>query len=258
MGIGSSGVRPSARNSYSGAPASAAAAWTLARETARAALAPSRSRRPPPAASASASSTARQSRASMPRTARASGPSALRTAASTPAPAYRPGSPSRSSRASWDPVDAPLGTVAAPLAPLRSVTAQPTVGRPRESSASQATTSAIRASGIQSAPRPRRRWRPDPGAGRRTAPWCAAVRAPSGSPRGSCRGHVTGRGRRRERPDTSRRPAPCAARHGSRPGSATSTRAAAPAGSVACTPLSSRWWSMNARSKTGSPKCATS
>src|SRR5262249_33918753 len=46
---------------------------------------------------------------------------------------YRAASPSRSSRASRSPVDAPEGTAARPNAPPSSVTSTSTVGLPRES-----------------------------------------------------------------------------------------------------------------------------
>src|SRR5690606_26662313 len=67
----------------------------------------------------------------------------LPTAWSTPLPAYRSGSPSRSSSASNSPVEAPLGTAARPAAPLSSTTSASTVGLPRESRISRARTSRI-------------------------------------------------------------------------------------------------------------------
>src|SRR5262245_25598573 len=57
----------------------------------------------------------------------------LETAFDTPFPIQRFLSPSRSSIASFSPVEAPDGTAARPLAPLSSVTSASTVGFPRES-----------------------------------------------------------------------------------------------------------------------------
>lgn len=54
------------------------------------------------------------------------------TACRTPLPPYRFGSPSRSSRASWAPVDAPEGTDALARAPPRSSTKAFNVGLPRK------------------------------------------------------------------------------------------------------------------------------
>src|SRR5947207_2319130 len=67
----------------------------------------------------------------------------LRTALRTPFPPYRDASPSRSSTASWAPVDAPDGTMADPTAPPSRNTSTSTVGFPRESSTSRAATSSI-------------------------------------------------------------------------------------------------------------------
>src|SRR5437868_14526100 len=64
--------------------------------------------------------------------------STLLTALSTPLPRYRCRSPSRSSTASCVPVDAPLGTIAVPTAPLARNTSTQTVGSPRESRTSRA------------------------------------------------------------------------------------------------------------------------
>src|SRR6185437_4019149 len=55
------------------------------------------------------------------------------TAFETPFPIHRFLSPSRSSIASFSPVDAPDGTAARPFAPLSSVTSASIVGLPRES-----------------------------------------------------------------------------------------------------------------------------
>src|SRR2546430_16677597 len=58
---------------------------------------------------------------------------ALATALSTPLPRYFDLSPSRSSRASCSPVEAPEGTAARPSAPPSRTTSASTVGLPRES-----------------------------------------------------------------------------------------------------------------------------
>src|SRR6266581_9157826 len=58
----------------------------------------------------------------------------------TPLPPYRAASPSRSSRASCRPVEAPDGTEATPLCPLSSLTTTRSVGLPRESRISKAST----------------------------------------------------------------------------------------------------------------------
>src|ERR1700730_10633382 len=58
---------------------------------------------------------------------------ALVTALSTPLPRYLDLSPSRSSRASCSPVEAPEGTAARPSAPPSRITSASTVGLPRES-----------------------------------------------------------------------------------------------------------------------------
>src|SRR5262245_65192111 len=65
------------------------------------------------------------------------------TALSTPLPPYRVLSPSRSSSASREPVEAPDGTAARPMTPDSSNTSASTVGLPRESRVSLATTSTI-------------------------------------------------------------------------------------------------------------------
>src|SRR5438132_11808449 len=57
----------------------------------------------------------------------------LATALDTPFPIHRFLSPSRSSIASFSPVDAPDGTAARPRAPLSNTTSTSTVGFPRES-----------------------------------------------------------------------------------------------------------------------------
>src|SRR5258706_4458779 len=65
------------------------------------------------------------------------------TAFCTPLPKKRCGSPSRSWIASGDPVDAPDGTAARPMAPDSTSTSASTVGLPRESRISRATTSTM-------------------------------------------------------------------------------------------------------------------
>src|SRR5687767_13352009 len=65
------------------------------------------------------------------------------TAFATPFPKNRFESPSRSSRASRSPVDAPDGTAARPDAPPSSVTSTSTVGLPRESRISRPRTPVI-------------------------------------------------------------------------------------------------------------------
>ena len=60
------------------------------------------------------------------------------TAFRTPRPLYRLGSPSRSSTASFAPVDAPDGTSALPQEPSSRLTSTSTVGLPLESRTSLA------------------------------------------------------------------------------------------------------------------------
>jgi len=60
------------------------------------------------------------------------------TAVRTPLPRYRFLSPSRSSTASYSPVEAPDGTAARPSVPSSSTTSTSIVGFPRESSISRA------------------------------------------------------------------------------------------------------------------------
>jgi hypothetical protein len=68
--------------------------------------------------------------ASAPRTAAAISPRTFSTARPTPFPPHS-GPPSRSSSASWTPVEAPEGTAARPNAPDSSRTSASTVGLPR-------------------------------------------------------------------------------------------------------------------------------
>jgi len=65
------------------------------------------------------------------------------TALRTPLPPKRALSSSRSSRASWTPVDAPEGTAARPKAPSSRTTSTSTVGLPRESRISRACMNSI-------------------------------------------------------------------------------------------------------------------
>jgi len=67
----------------------------------------------------------------------------LPTAVSTPPPKKRSWSPSRSSTASPDPVDAPEGTPARAMVPSARVAVTDRVGRPRESRISTACTAVI-------------------------------------------------------------------------------------------------------------------
>ena len=62
----------------------------------------------------------------------------VRTAPRTPSPAKRSGSPSRSSLASWRPVEVPAGTLARAKLPSLSSRSTSTVGRPPESRISRA------------------------------------------------------------------------------------------------------------------------
>src|SRR5262245_22505291 len=85
-----------------------------------------------------ASSRALRVSKSRPAIALAISPLTLATALRTPLPPYRDVSPSRSSRASRSPVEAPEGTAARPKAPPSSKTSTSTVGFPRESRISRA------------------------------------------------------------------------------------------------------------------------
>ncbi len=67
----------------------------------------------------------------------------LATAPRTPLPPKRALSPSRSSTASWAPVEAPDGTAARPTAPSARTTSTSTVGLPRESRISRASTASM-------------------------------------------------------------------------------------------------------------------
>src|SRR2546427_1221485 len=102
-------------------------------ETARMALAPRRDFGGVPSSSIMRLSRTRWSAASRPTTALAISVLVLATAFSTPLPRYFDLSPSRNSRASCSPVEAPEGTAARPRVPSSSKTSASTVGLPRES-----------------------------------------------------------------------------------------------------------------------------
>ena len=84
----------------------------------------------------------RWSSASMPKSTSRSRRSRARPPSATPLPPYR-SPPSRSSTASYSPVEAPDGTMARPRAPVTSTTSTSTVGLPRESRTSRPTTCSI-------------------------------------------------------------------------------------------------------------------
>ena len=128
---------------YSGSPDSSAAARATAIDTASIALAPSRDLFSVPSRSISVRSKKACSQASRPSTASEISVLMNSTALSTPLPRYRLMSPSRSSIASRDPVEAPDGTAARPMVPLSSSTSHSTVGLPRESRISRPTISTI-------------------------------------------------------------------------------------------------------------------
>ena len=140
MGTGRIFLSSGQRHRHKGCPAEAAAALAAARETASRALAPRRLLFLLPSASRRALSTWRQSPASSPFTAAAKGPRTFSTAWRTPLPPYRAGSLSRSSWASWAPVEAPEGTFAQPVLPSSSSTPARRVGFPRLSRISRAVT----------------------------------------------------------------------------------------------------------------------
>ena len=131
------------RYRYSGSPDSSAAAFAVATDTASSAFAPSRALLSVPSRSISVWSMNACSSASRPMIASQISVLTFSTAWSTPLPRYRCGSPSRSSIASRCPVDAPDGTAARPMTPDSRSTSASTVGLPRESRISRATTSTI-------------------------------------------------------------------------------------------------------------------
>src|SRR3974390_1185258 len=102
-------------------------------ETARMALAPRRDLVGVPSREIIFWSRARWSAASEPQSVLAISALTWETALRTPLPRYLDLSPSRSSRASCSPVEAPEGTIARPEAPDSRLTSASTVGLPRES-----------------------------------------------------------------------------------------------------------------------------
>ena len=124
-------------------PFAAAAAFALARETARIALAPNLDLFSVPSRSSITWSTSACALASLPTRASAIGPFTASIALRTPLPRKRDLSPSRSSRASREPVDAPDGAAAIPTKPPSRCTSASTVGLPRESMISRPRTLTI-------------------------------------------------------------------------------------------------------------------
>jgi hypothetical protein len=119
-----------------------------------------------------------------PRSRPAISPLTLAAAVSTPLPSYRALSPSRSSTASRDPVDAPEGTPARAVVPSASRTVTASVGRPRESRISSADRSATSNAAIvfsfrhaESAPARRGAAGPEGSLAWEQRPWLAAVMA---------------------------------------------------------------------------------
>src|SRR5665213_653611 len=114
-----------------------AAACATASETPRIALAPRRDLSRVPSRAINVASIAAWSVTSIPMTLSAISFSTFQTAFWTPLPPYRETSPSRSSRASCLPVEAPDGTIAVPL-PDSVYAVTEIVGFPRESNTSSA------------------------------------------------------------------------------------------------------------------------
>src|SRR4051812_1862138 len=108
-----------------------AAALAQASETPRMALAPSRLLFGVPSRSIMIWSSWACCSTSRPLNASKISPLTAPTALVTPLPRYRALSPSRSSTASWAPVEAPEGTPARPRVPSSSTTSTSTVGLPR-------------------------------------------------------------------------------------------------------------------------------
>ena len=119
-----------------------APARTAARDTATIALPPRLDLFSVPSSSIMVRSIASWSAGSMPTIALAIGPRTFSTAFSTPFPRYLVLSPSLSSRASHDPVEAPDGAIAEILCPATVISAS-TVGFPLESRTSLAHTFSI-------------------------------------------------------------------------------------------------------------------
>src|SRR4051794_24255365 len=107
------------------------------------ALAPRRDLFSVPSSSISTLSMCDCSETSRPRIASVISVLTCSTAFCTPLPKKRCMSPSRSSIASREPVEAPDGTAARPMAPDSTSTSASTVGLPRESRISRATTSTM-------------------------------------------------------------------------------------------------------------------
>src|ERR1051326_9211673 len=101
-----------------------------------------------PSRARSSESMAACSSAERPRSNWAMCPLTCSTAVKTPLPPNWLASLSRSSRASWAPVEAPEGTSARPRVPSSRRTSTSTVGLPRESRIWRARTSAMRDTGI--------------------------------------------------------------------------------------------------------------
>ena len=140
-GTGSRACTPEGlRTRHSGRCADIAVARATAIDTPTMALAPRCALFAVPSRSMSVLSTSARSANVRPRTASAISPLTFATARSTPLPPKRDGSPSRSSTASLDPVDAPEGTPARARVPSPSVTVTASVGPPRESRISTAST----------------------------------------------------------------------------------------------------------------------
>ena len=142
-GTGSDGVTPSGvSHRHSGIFAEAASARASAIETPTVALAPSLLLFGVPSRSIIAWSASASELQVRPRSRPAISPLTFPAAVSTPLPPYRPVSPSRSSTASRDPVEAPEGTPARAVVPSASCIVTASVGRPRESRISSAARSA--------------------------------------------------------------------------------------------------------------------
>src|SRR6266704_6014445 len=138
MGTGSRYDDAPPRYWYSGMPMAEAVARAAAIETPSMALAPSFDLFSVPSSAINAASTVScgvaSERSRRSRIAVLTFEMALRT----PLPPYRATSPSRSSRASYRPVEAPDGTEAMPQCPLSSFMTTRSVGLPRESRISKA------------------------------------------------------------------------------------------------------------------------
>ena len=128
---------------YNGKPQASAAARAAANETANVAFAPRLLLNGVPSRSSIVLSIKFWSNTFKPITFGAIFSFTLATAFNVPVPKKRLLSPSRSSKASRSPVEAPDGTIARPQAPDSVVTSHSTVGFPRESKTSRACTSAI-------------------------------------------------------------------------------------------------------------------